>query len=108
MPGSDPITLAVVQGALDSTQREMTLTIEKTSRSSVFNIARDFSNAIFDGDIVIVRQQTTARDGDIVVALVDGEATVKRFFRERFPLDKDLFWMAVINHASTPMIRIYS
>ena len=29
----DPITLAVVQGVLESTQREMTLTIEKTSRS---------------------------------------------------------------------------
>ena len=45
----DPITLAVVQGMLESTQREMTLTIEKTSRSSVFNIARDYSNALFLG-----------------------------------------------------------
>lgn len=33
---------------------------------------------IVDGDVVIVRQQPLARDGDIVVALVDGEATVKR------------------------------
>ena len=40
-------------------------------------------DGIFDGDLVFVRQQNTARDGDIVVALVDGEATVKRFFRER-------------------------
>ena len=38
---------------------------------------------IHDGDIVIVRQQATARDGDIVVALVDGSATVKFYFRER-------------------------
>lgn len=38
---------------------------------------------IHDGDIVIVRQQSTARDGDIVVALVDGSATVKFYFRER-------------------------
>ncbi len=30
----DPITLAVIQGVLESTQREMTLTIEKISRSS--------------------------------------------------------------------------
>lgn len=37
---------------------------------------------ILDGDQVIVRQQQTAENGDIVVALVDGEATVKRFFKE--------------------------
>ena len=49
MAKTDPITLAVVQGMLESTQREMTLTIEKTSRSSVFNIARDYSNALFLG-----------------------------------------------------------
>jgi repressor LexA len=38
---------------------------------------------IYDGDNVVVRQQETARNGEIVVALVDDEATVKRFFRER-------------------------
>jgi len=39
---------------------------------------------IFDGDTVIVRPQDTARNGDIVVALVgDEEATVKRFFKEK-------------------------
>jgi repressor LexA len=37
---------------------------------------------ILDGDLVVVRQQETARDGEIVVALVEDEATVKRFFRE--------------------------
>lgn len=37
---------------------------------------------IFDGDLVVVRQQPTAENGDIVVALIDEEATVKRFFRE--------------------------
>lgn len=37
---------------------------------------------ILDGDIVVVRQQESADDGDIVVAMLDGEATVKRFFRE--------------------------
>jgi len=37
---------------------------------------------IHDGDFVIVRQQQTARNGDIVVALVDGEATVKYYFHE--------------------------
>ena len=37
---------------------------------------------ILDGDLVVVRRQETARDGEIVVALVEEEATVKRFFRE--------------------------
>ncbi len=34
---------------------------------------------ILDGDIVVARQQSTADRGDIVVALLDDEATVKRF-----------------------------
>jgi repressor LexA len=38
---------------------------------------------IDDGDFVIVRKQETARDGQTVVALVDGsETTLKRFYRE--------------------------
>ena len=37
---------------------------------------------IMEGDYVVVRPQDTADDGEIVVALVGEEATVKRFFRE--------------------------
>jgi repressor LexA len=37
---------------------------------------------ILEGDIVVVRTQETAREGEIVVALLGEEATVKRFFRE--------------------------
>jgi repressor LexA len=37
---------------------------------------------IMDGDLVVVKRQETARDGEIIVALVEEEATVKRFFRE--------------------------
>jgi repressor LexA len=37
---------------------------------------------ILGGDHVVVQPQDTAEDGQIVVALVDDEATVKRFFRE--------------------------
>jgi repressor LexA len=37
---------------------------------------------ILEGDYVVVRPQETATDGEIVVALVGEEATVKRFFRE--------------------------
>ena len=37
---------------------------------------------IFDGDYIVVKQQAEARDGEIVVALVDDSATVKTFYRE--------------------------
>jgi repressor LexA len=37
---------------------------------------------ILEGDYVVVRRQETATDGEIVVALVGEDATVKRFFRE--------------------------
>jgi len=37
---------------------------------------------IFDGDYVVVRQQESAENGDIVVAMLEDEATVKRFFSD--------------------------
>jgi repressor LexA len=37
---------------------------------------------ILEGDFVVVHSQDTARDGEVVVALLGEEATVKRFFRE--------------------------
>jgi repressor LexA len=38
---------------------------------------------ILEGDFVVVRPAEEARDGEIVVTLIDDEATVKRFFREK-------------------------
>lgn len=38
---------------------------------------------ILDGDLVLIRQQNTANNGDIVVALLEEEATIKRFFKEK-------------------------
>ena len=38
---------------------------------------------ILNGDLIIVRQQHEARNGEIVVALIGDEATVKRFYKER-------------------------
>jgi repressor LexA len=37
---------------------------------------------IMDGDRVIVKQQSTAENGEIVCALIEGEATLKRFFKK--------------------------
>lgn len=38
-------------------------------------------DAILEGDLALVRPQVTAVNGDIVVAMIEGEATLKRFFR---------------------------
>lgn len=38
---------------------------------------------ILDGDYVLVKQQSTARNGEIVVALIEDEATVKTFYKEK-------------------------
>ena len=38
---------------------------------------------IHDGDYLVIRQQPTANNGEIVAALLGDEATVKRFYRER-------------------------
>ena len=55
---------------------------------------------IYDGDFVMVRQQDSANDGDIVVALVDKEgATVKRIYRE-----KDCFRLQPENDTMDPII----
>jgi repressor LexA len=39
-------------------------------------------DGIFDGDLIFVEKGNEARRGEIVAAMVDGEATVKRFYRE--------------------------
>ncbi|TAJ97541.1 repressor LexA [bacterium] len=50
-------------------------------RGNSMNKAKIEGEKIEDGDLVLVRQQATANDGNIVVALIDGEATIKRFAR---------------------------
>ena len=37
---------------------------------------------IMDGDSVVVKQQTTANNGDMVVALIEDSATVKTYYKE--------------------------
>lgn len=38
---------------------------------------------IFDGDLAIIEKSSAAENGDIVVALIDNEATIKRFYKEK-------------------------
>ena len=37
---------------------------------------------IYNGDYIVVREQKSAMNGEIVVAMIDGEATVKTFYKE--------------------------
>jgi repressor LexA len=50
-------------------------------RGDSMNRARIEGESIEDGDLVLVRQQAAADPGQIVVALIDGQATIKRFSR---------------------------
>jgi repressor LexA len=54
--------------------------------------------AICDGDWVVVRQQNVADNGDIVAAMIDGEATVKTFKRSRGQV-----WLMPHNPAFDPI-----
>lgn len=54
---------------------------------------------ILDGDIIFVERTPAARDGEIVVAMIEDEATVKRFFRE-----KDHFRLQPENDSFEPIL----
>jgi len=71
---------------------EGTLFLLKVVGDSMINAA------IADGDWVVIRQQPVAENGDIVAAMLDGEATVKTFKRSA-----DHIWLMPHNHAYTPI-----
>ena len=56
----------------------------KNDNCFMLNVIGDsmMDEGILDGDLVLVRQQQTATNGDIVIALIDDSATVKFFYRE--------------------------
>lgn len=54
---------------------------------------------IFDKDLILVRQQNTADNGDIVVALIEDYATVKTFYKEN-----DFIRLQPQNSSMTPII----
>ncbi len=41
------------------------------------------NDGIFEGDFVVIREQNTAQNGDLIVAEIEDEATLKRFFKKR-------------------------
>ena len=67
----DPITLSVVRGVLETTQREMTLSLEKTARSSVLNLARDYSTSLFNAtpEMILQGQDIPIHLGSLMPAM---------------------------------------
>ena len=71
---------------LDSTVRVDPSLLGRAGRGEVFalRVSGDsmIGDGILDGDLIFVRRQQTARKGEIVVAMIEGEATVKRYYPE--------------------------
>ena len=61
---------------------------------------------IYDGDHIVVHKQNTARNGDLVVALVDDSATVKTFYKEnghfRLQPENDTMEPIIVNEVEIP------
>ena len=84
----------VLKGNTICTKRSFLKHVEEYFRLPVslvghgdFYFLRAFGESMIDagieeGDLVLIRHQNTARPGEIVVALVDGETTLKRFYPE--------------------------
>lgn len=58
---------------------------------------------ILPGDLVVVRQQKTANNGEIVVAMIEEEATVKRFSKRDGHI-----WLLPENEAYSPIDGTYA
>jgi repressor LexA len=92
-PAEDSVTVPVVGdiaagtpiSAEEHLDETLSLPRELTGRGNVFGLRvrgdSMIDAAICDGDIVVVRQQPEAHSGQIVAAMIDGEATVKVYRR---------------------------
>jgi len=103
LPGNSarpvPLVGTVAAGApilaTENIERYLTVAVTGASDKDLFalHVKGDsmIKAAILDGDIVVVEKTPTAQNGDIVVAMVEDEATVKRFYKEygRFRLQPE-------------------
>lgn len=64
---------------------EVPASLLRKANSYALRVAGDsmMEEGILDGDIILVEERPEPRIGEVVVATVDGEATVKRFYREK-------------------------
>jgi repressor LexA len=73
--------------AVESVESYIPVPVNKLPNAQTFILrvkGESMMNAgILDGDLVLVKQQNTAANGEIVVALIDDSATVKTFYKEK-------------------------
>ena len=88
--------------AVENTERTFPYPADLSGQDSLFmlKVSGDsmIEAGILDGDFIIVRQQNHAENNEIVVALLDDEVTVKRFFKE-----KDRIRLQPENHSLEPI-----
>jgi repressor LexA len=81
VPAGQPIL------ALENIEDTFPLPVEYVQNSTSYMLKVNGESmveaGILDGDMVLVRQQSSAENGDIVVALIGEEATVKTFYKEK-------------------------
>jgi len=72
--------------ATENIEEEIVLPSHLAARSGAFMLRVKGQSmvdaAILDGDLIVVQQQQTADNGEVVVAIIDDEATVKTFYKE--------------------------
>lgn len=103
-PVADAVRAGLPQPADDQSQGLMTIDqflIEKPSKTVLVRVKGDsmVDAGIFEGDIVVVEKRATANPGDMVIAIVDDQFTLKYFARER-----DRFVLRPAN-AAYPVLR---
>lgn len=73
--------------AIENIEEYLTLPQSMVGRDELFCLRVQGESmidvGIFDGDIIVVRQQENAENGEIVVAMIEDEATVKRIYYEK-------------------------
>ena len=94
VPGPETVTMPIIGKvaagvpitAQENVEGEFVLpaAFARHSDSFMLRVAGDsmIDAAILDGDLILVRPQKSDSNGEIVVAMLDGEATVKRFYKE--------------------------
>lgn len=78
------VTAGVPILAQEQIEEYIPVSVDKSGKYFALHVRGDsMINAhIQDGDVIVVRQTPVAENGDIVVAMIDDEATVKRFYKE--------------------------
>ena len=106
-PGQIPLIGTVTAGLpiLALENREGTISWDGDPTCFALRVRGDsmINAGIFSGDVVVVRPQPTADDGQIVVARLEDEATVKRLLRRNGEI-----WLMPENEAYTPIDGAYA